>query len=91
MKASIHPDYHFITVTMTDGTSYKTRSTFGKEGDTLTLDVDPKTHPAWVGGANLRKTGQLEKFNNKFSMFSSAKTEKKAEKKAEKKSDEAAS
>ncbi len=74
MKASIHPDYHFITVAMTDGTRYKTRSTYGKEGDVLTLDVDPKTHPAWVGGVSLRKTGQLEKFNNKFSAFSTAAT-----------------
>jgi ribosomal protein L31 len=66
MKADIHPDYHEITVVMTDGTSYKTRSTWGKEGDTLQLDVDPKTHPAWVGGVNLRKTGRVEKFSNRF-------------------------
>lgn len=47
MKADIHPDYHEITVAMTDGTKFKTRSTYGKAGDTLQLDVDPKTHPAW--------------------------------------------
>lgn len=70
MKPEIHPDYHFINVVMSDGTKYQTRSTYGKEGDTLTLDVDPLTHPAWVGGVNLRKTGQMEKFNNKFSTFS---------------------
>jgi large subunit ribosomal protein L31 len=29
MKQDIHPDYHFITVTMTDGSSYQTRSTYG--------------------------------------------------------------
>ena len=80
MKADIHPDYHTITVAMTDGTTYKTRSTYGKEGDTLQLDVDPKTHPAWTGGVNLRKTGQLEKFNNKFAAFTSA-SGKKDEKK----------
>ena len=78
MKPNIHPDYHFITVNMTDGTSYKTRSTWGKEGDTLQLDVDPKTHPAWVGGVNLRKTGQLEKFENKFKAFSNVKSAKSA-------------
>ena len=50
MKADTHPDYHFITVVMTDGTSYQTRSTYGKEGDTLNLDIDPTTHPAWTGG-----------------------------------------
>ncbi len=66
-KQGIHPDYHTITVVMTDGTRYETRSCMGKEGDTLQLDVDPKTHPAWVGGVNLRKTGRLEAFNNRFS------------------------
>ncbi len=30
MKDKIHPDYHTITVVMTDGTSYETRSTYGK-------------------------------------------------------------
>jgi len=69
MKANIHPDYHTITVVMTDGTKYETRSTWGKPGDVLQLDVDPKTHPAWVGGVNLRKTGQMEKFTNKFAFL----------------------
>ena len=23
----------------------------GKDGDTLNLDIDPKTHPAWTGGS----------------------------------------
>ena len=76
MKPNIHPDYHPITVVMTDGTRYETRSTYGKSADTLQLDVDPKTHPAWVGGVNLRKTGQLEKFNSKFAAFSGASTKK---------------
>ena len=50
MKAEIHPNYHTITVVMTDGTEYQTRSTWGKEGDKLHLDIDPKSHPAWTGG-----------------------------------------
>lgn len=66
MKKGIHPDYHELTVTMTDGSTFKTRSCYGKEGDTLQLDTDPKSHPAWVGGVSLRKTGQVEKFGNKF-------------------------
>ena len=55
MKADTHPDYHFITVVMTDGTTYQTRSTYGKEGATLNLDIDPTSHPAWTGAfvANL--------------------------------------
>ena len=35
MKDGIHPDYHEITVVMTDGTEFKTRSTWGNPGDTL--------------------------------------------------------
>lgn len=78
MKQDTHPDYHKITVVMTDGSKYNTYSTWGKEGDVLQLDVDPKTHPAWVGGINLRKTGQMEKFQNKFGDFAAAaKTPKK--------------
>ena len=76
MKENIHPDYHAITIVMTDGTKYQTRSTWGKEGDVLQLDVDPKTHPAWVGGVSLRKTGQVEKFQNRFGNFAAASKKK---------------
>lgn len=41
MKQDTHPDYHFITIQMTDGTTFQTRSTWGKEGDTMTLEIDP--------------------------------------------------
>ncbi len=45
MKADTHPDYHFITVTLTNGDTYQTRSTYGKEGDVLNLDIDPLDAP----------------------------------------------
>ncbi|MEQ8651744.1 MAG: 50S ribosomal protein L31 [Kiloniellales bacterium] len=68
MKADIHPGYHEITVQMTDGTEFKTRSTYGSEGDVLRLDIDPKTHPAWTGVHRLIDSGgQLAKFNKRFS------------------------
>ena len=38
---NLHPDYHKINVVMTDGTKFVTYSTYGKEGDTLQLDIDP--------------------------------------------------
>jgi large subunit ribosomal protein L31 len=67
MKAGIHPEYHEITVVMTDGTQYQTRSCYGKAGDTLRLDVDPKSHPAWTGVQRIMDTGgQVAKFNKKF-------------------------
>jgi large subunit ribosomal protein L31 len=71
MKEKIHPDYHPIKVVMTDGTEYMTRSTFGKEGDTLHLDIDPKTHPAWTGGGQhlVDRGGRLSRFKSKFDSF----------------------
>ena len=68
MKADTHPDYHFITVQMTDGTTFQTRSTYGKEGDTLQLDIDPSVHPAWTGGNTklLDQGGQVARFNKRF-------------------------
>ena len=68
MKSEGHPDYHMIKVQMTDGTVFDTRSTWGKEGDTLALDVDPTSHPAWTGGTGkmLDAGGQVARFNKRF-------------------------
>ena len=67
MKKDTHPDYHEINVVMTDGSSFKTRSTYGKPGATLKLDIDPKSHPAWTGVHRLMDTGgQLAKFKNRY-------------------------
>ena len=68
MKKDIHPDYHEITIVMTDGSKYKTRSTMGKNGDTLKLDIDPKSHPAWTGQHRILDSGgQVARFNKRFS------------------------
>ena len=68
MKKNIHPNYHEITVIMTDGSKYKTRSTMGKSGDTLKLDIDPKSHPAWTGQHRILDSGgQVARFNKRFS------------------------
>ncbi len=71
MKKDIHPDYHTITVTNTDGSTYQTRSTYGKEGDNLVLDIDSSTHPAWTGGGQqlLDRGGRLSRFRDKFAGF----------------------
>ena len=68
MKADIHPDYHMIKVVMTDGTEYMTRSTWGSDGDTMTLEIDPKSHPAWTGGGQhlMDRGGRLSKFKKRF-------------------------
>ncbi len=68
MKKDIHPDYHKVTVVLTDGTEYETRSTFGSEGDTIRLDIDPRTHPAWTGGQTtlVDRGGRVARFKNKY-------------------------
>jgi large subunit ribosomal protein L31 len=68
MKSEIHPDYHMIDVKLTDGSVIKMKSTYGSEGDTLTLDIDPSAHPAWTGGnQKLMDTGgRVSKFNKKY-------------------------
>ena len=68
MKKKIHPNYHKIKVVMTDGSSFETKSTWGKEGDTLKLDIDPISHSAWTGGSQkILDKGRVSKYNKKFS------------------------
>jgi len=70
MKKDIHPAYHTIKVVMTDGSSFETRSTYGSEGETLNLDIDPNSHPAWNGGqSQALERGRVSKFNKKFGAF----------------------
>ena len=39
----------------------------GKPGDTLRLDIDPKSHPAWTGQQRVIDTGgRIAKFNKRF-------------------------
>ncbi|WND01868.1 50S ribosomal protein L31 [Temperatibacter marinus] len=71
MKNDIHPDYHTINVVMSDGSTFQTRSTWGAEGDTMTLEIDPKVHPAWTGGNRIAvEGGQVARFKKRFGSFS---------------------
>ncbi len=93
MKPNIHPDYHEITVKMTNGKTFKTRSTYGKAGDVYQLDVDPNTHPAWTGTGSVlnERAGRVAEFNKKFgSLGGGKKAEVKAEAKKDDKKEEAA-
>lgn len=68
MKASIHPAYHLINVKLVDGTVVQMKSTWGKEGETMALDIDPSVHPAWTGGGTrlMDTGGRVSKFKNKY-------------------------
>lgn len=78
-----HPKQHKVKVVMTDKSEFEIMTTWGKEGDVLRLDADPKNHPAWQenGGKMLNVNNErVNKFNNKFGNFdfiSGAKTESK--------------
>lgn len=70
--AGITPKQHVINVIMTDGTKTEMLTTWGKEGDTLRLDADPKNHPAWQenGKAQINNNNErVNKFKNKFGDF----------------------
>ncbi|MBM2575737.1 50S ribosomal protein L31 [Jannaschia sp. Os4] len=68
MKKDIHPDYHTVDVKLVDGTVVQMRSTYGSEGASISLDIDPSVHPAWTGGnTRLMDTGgRVSKFKNKY-------------------------
>ena len=68
MKKDTHPDYHVINVKMTDGTIVEMKSTYGSEGDQLSLDIDPSVHPAWTGGGTrlMDAGGRVSKFKKKY-------------------------
>jgi large subunit ribosomal protein L31 len=86
MKQGIHPDYHEITVKLTDGSEFKTSSTWGKKGATLQLDIDVLTHNAWVGGKTKvnDRAGNVAKFNQKFGSMNLASMSDKIGKSVEK-------
>lgn len=70
--AGIDPKQHLVNIVMTDGTKFQIQSTWGKEGDTLTLDVDPRNHPAWQDSAKNfvnANDARLTKFKSKFGNF----------------------
>ena len=68
---NIHPDYHEIIVKLTNGQTFKTRSTYGNPGEVVALDIDPFSHPVWTGeGPKLVDTGgQIGKFTKRFKGF----------------------
>jgi large subunit ribosomal protein L31 len=72
MKAETHPNYDFMTVVMTNGTTFQTRSTMGgADVKPLALDIDPTVHPAWTGSTNtlLDRGGRVARFKDKFAGF----------------------
>ncbi len=68
MKKGIHPEYHEINVTMTNGKTIKMFSSVKKD---LVLSTDNLNHSAWTGQrTNAGDKGQrASNFKNKFAGF----------------------
>ena len=66
MKSDIHPKYTEITVTCSCGTTFKTRSTAGRD---LHIDVCSSCHPFYTGQQKMMDTaGRVDKFRRKYGM-----------------------
>lgn len=64
MKPDIHPNYTEVTVTCSCGSSFKTRSTAGRD---LHLDVCSQCHPFFTGQQKIVDTaGRVDKFRQKY-------------------------
>ncbi len=52
------------------GATFKARSVRGNAGDTLKLDIDPNTHPAWSGvHSRVDSDGPLARSTKRFEDF----------------------
>ncbi|WP_269533846.1 type B 50S ribosomal protein L31 [Chitinimonas sp. BJYL2] len=84
MKADIHPqyqgvifidasvDFKFLTrTTMVPRGGETMKWTDGQEYPVVRLDVSSESHPFYTGKQKIVDTaGRIEKFNNKFAMYS---------------------
>lgn len=65
MKKDIHPDYHFITVRLADGSEVQMRSTM--KSDNYVSEVDSTNHPFYTGRRQYVDTaGRVEKFRRRY-------------------------
>ena len=65
MKKELHPDYHFVTVKLADGTTFTTRSTL--RSDQYNSEVDSSNHPFYTGKRTMVDTaGRVEKFRRRY-------------------------
>ena len=67
MKPNVHPNYQEITLIMTNGEEFITKSALCTPK--LLLDVDFRSHPAWSGALSQvnSRASAVASFNKKFS------------------------
>ena len=74
MKNDLHPDYHFVTVKLADGSTFTTRSTM--RGEQYNSEVDSSNHPFYTGKRTMVDTaGRVEKFRRRYGIKTPETTE----------------
>jgi len=64
MRADIHPKYKEIAVTCSCGSTFQTKSTYGRD---LQIEVCAQCHPFYTGKQRVVDTGgRVERFRRKF-------------------------
>lgn len=66
-KDTLHKDLRMINIIDSSGAEYQVLSTF--PSDTMKLEIDPYTHPAWNKGAGLvlnKKGSAFAKFQESY-------------------------
>lgn len=67
MKKDLHPEYDEVTIQLSDGTEFVTRSTM--DDDTYESEVDSTNHPFYTGRRQFVDTaGRVEKFNRRYGL-----------------------
>ncbi|MFT5703521.1 MAG: large subunit ribosomal protein L31 [Rickettsiales bacterium] len=71
-STSKHPVQHKINLLLSNKETIEIITTWGKEGETLTADIDPFNHPAWQDGSKNYvnpNNDNMNKFIKKFAGF----------------------
>lgn len=67
MKQGIHPKYNEVTVEMSDGSTFVTRTTMKTKEGLYKTEVDSKNHPFYIGSDRMiASDGRVDKFNKKY-------------------------
>lgn len=67
MKKGIHPEYKEITVVLSDGTEFKTRSTMDPKDGVYRSEVDSKNHPFYTDNLQFqKKADRIDRFNKRY-------------------------
>lgn len=67
MKKGIHPEYKEITVVMSDGTEFTTRSTMDVSDGIYKSEVDSKNHPFYNKNKKIqKKADRIDRFNKRY-------------------------